>query len=280
MKETKSAWRTDPEALQAFSAYAAAYDPADPKIRLKIDHTYRVADLCRTIARARGWRSADVHLAWLCGLLHDIGRFEQVRRWGTFNDSRSISHAALGAQILFGGSGTPGDTDAAGAPPRSGIIRRFAPDPSHDTLIKAAVALHSNYRLPDDLDERTRGLCQVVRDADKIDILRVNCIESAQAIYGVSEQQMRESPISEQALSGFAAHRTLRRTERTYPADFVIGHLCFAFELAYPESLVILRRQGYLNRLLRRPFNNAQTAAVFADLRRQMNAWLDSAAPH
>lgn len=246
-------------ARRAFDAYTAAYNGADPKIRLKIDHTYRVADLCDRIARSMTERTDDVDLAWLCGLLHDIGRFEQVRRFGTFKDAESVSHAALGADILFGAGG---------------IIRRFAMDGGQDALIRAAVARHSDYRLPADMDERTRWFCDVVRDADKIDIVKVNCVEPVQATYDVSEGELAASPVSPQALAGFAEHRTLMRGERTYPADFVVGHICFAFELAYPESRRIMRRQGYLDRMLARPFSNEQTAAAFARMRAEMGAWL------
>ena len=38
------------EVIRAFRNYTAAYNPADPKIKLKIDHTYRVAGLCAKIA--------------------------------------------------------------------------------------------------------------------------------------------------------------------------------------------------------------------------------------
>ena len=40
----------DRRARQAFAAYAARYDVDDPKVKLKIDHTYRVAALCERIA--------------------------------------------------------------------------------------------------------------------------------------------------------------------------------------------------------------------------------------
>ncbi|MBR2699682.1 MAG: HD domain-containing protein, partial [Clostridia bacterium] len=56
----------------AFERYVAGYNAADPKIKLKIDHTYRVAGLCERIAADIS--AADVDLAWLCGMLHDIGR--------------------------------------------------------------------------------------------------------------------------------------------------------------------------------------------------------------
>ena len=39
--------------------------------------------------------AADVDLAWLLGMLHDVGRFEQLRRYGTFIDADSTDHAQL-----------------------------------------------------------------------------------------------------------------------------------------------------------------------------------------
>ena len=71
------------KALGAFAAYAARYNDRDPKVKLKIDHTYRVAGLCARIAAAQGLDAAGVDLAWLCGLLHDVGRFEQLRSQGS-----------------------------------------------------------------------------------------------------------------------------------------------------------------------------------------------------
>ena len=38
-------------AQKAFADYAAHYNAADAKVKLKIDHTYRVAALCARIDR-------------------------------------------------------------------------------------------------------------------------------------------------------------------------------------------------------------------------------------
>lgn len=86
--------------LDAFNSYVARFDVSDERIALKVEHTYEVAELCDEIAQGEGLPPADVDLAWLCGLLHDIGRFEQLRQWGTFSDAGSCSHAALGIQVL------------------------------------------------------------------------------------------------------------------------------------------------------------------------------------
>lgn len=58
----------------------------DPRVALKYEHTARVAALCVEIAAGLDMGAKDVDLACPCGLLHDIGHFEQLRIWGTFRD--------------------------------------------------------------------------------------------------------------------------------------------------------------------------------------------------
>ena len=57
-------------------------------INLKIDHTFRVMDLCKEIADSLGLSEEKVDLARLCGLLHDLGRFEQVKQTDSFSDRK------------------------------------------------------------------------------------------------------------------------------------------------------------------------------------------------
>ncbi|MBQ5475650.1 MAG: HD domain-containing protein, partial [Lachnospiraceae bacterium] len=83
-----------------FQEYVERYDISDTKIKLKYDHTYRVAELSDRIAKSLNLTDEDRNIAWTLGMFHDIGRFEQVRRYGTFEDAKSINHAALSADIL------------------------------------------------------------------------------------------------------------------------------------------------------------------------------------
>ena len=84
-----------------FAAYTDRYDSSDGKIKLKIDHTYRVADICERIAKSLSLSGKDTDLAWLLGMVHDIGRFEQLKRYGTFSDAQSIDHAHFGVELLY-----------------------------------------------------------------------------------------------------------------------------------------------------------------------------------
>ena len=243
-------------ARAAFRDYVRAYDPSNPRIALKISHTYRVADLSHRIAHEEG---LDADLAWLCGLLHDIGRFEQVRRFDTFNDAASVNHAAMGTHVLFGT-----------ADPRGPRMRDFIEDESEDALVATAIATHSDFRLPTNLDERTRAYANVLRDADKIDILKVNCICPIEDIYGVTSGDMSASELSPAVVEAFYAHSTVPRGIRRHPADILVGHICFAWELVYSTSRRIVREQGYLDDMLSRTFVNPKTQEAFAAMAAHM----------
>lgn len=269
-------------ARAAFLAYVAPYDPANPRIALKVTHTLHVADLCDRIAREQGWAAADVDLAWLCGLLHDMGRFEQVRRWNTFRDAVSCSHAKLGASVLFGERERLGEPVPAATPdfdaPR---IRDFIDSSAKDAVIRTAIELHSDYRLPRDLDPRARAFTELVRDADKIDILRTVDEDTPETILGCDADELLASSLSPAATRAFDARRCMLRDDRSQPADFLVSFACFAFELAYPQSRGIMREQGYATALLTKPFGieapfrNSHTRSELQRMAHELGLYLE-----
>ena len=259
------------QAAAAFKRYTDAYDAANPRIALKIEHTYHVAEACDTVAREQGWSPEDIDLAWLCGLLHDMGRFEQLRRWDTFKDAESMSHAALGVEVLFGE--TPADA------PATTSIRDFIETDAHDELIRSSIAYHSDFRLPAQLDERTRHFCDIVRDGDKVDIMRTIADSTVDTVLKVDEDAFLASHFSSPTLAAFDERRCVARDERDEPADYLVGLICFMFELAYPASCALAREQGDIDRLLdapfgiTRPFSDPATQATWERLKDEMRDW-------
>lgn len=263
-------------AQETFDSYVAEYDVTNPRIALKVEHTLRVAELCERIAREAGFTPASIDLAWLCGLLHDIGRFEQLRRWDTFSDAASTSHAALGAEVLFGSEGDGSATDT------TGIIHCFIdPNDELEEIVRAAVGFHSNYQLPEDLDIRTRAVCDVVRDADKLDILRVASTDTVETVLNATEDELLASVVSPAIEDAFFEHRTARYAERVTPVDYLVNLACFAFELVYPASLEIADEQEFIYRALERPFGitrpfeNKVTAQLMNRMDGHLRAWVD-----
>ena len=239
---------------QIFNQYVSGYNAADPKIKLKIDHTYRVADLAQRIAGVQDIPSVD--LAWLCGMLHDIGRFEQVRRYGTFIDAKSVNHAEFGADLLF----------------REGLIERFdlSLSPEEMRLLESSIRHHNVYELPEDLCGTERTYCDILRDADKIDIYRVNYETPFEDIYNVGLDELKRSAVSEEVKECFRRGTTVLKDFKKTPVDYLVGHICLCFGLVYPVSNEIVRKQGYLDKLLAFKSEDAETAEWFRYMRREM----------
>ena len=186
-----------------------------------------------------------------------------------------MSHAALGVEVLFGEN--PADAPAATS------IRDFIESDVYDELIRASIAYHSDFRLPAQLDERTCRFCDIVRDGDKVDIMRTIADSTVDTILKVSKDKFLDSHFSAPTLQAFAERRCVARDERNEPADYLVGLICFMFELVYPASRALAREQGDIFRLLNapfgitKPFTDSATQATWSRLRGEMRDWLAGA---
>lgn len=269
--------------INAFAEYVRNYDPSDEKIKLKIDHTYRVAGLCQRIAESLGLSEPDVDIAWLLGMLHDIGRFEQIRRFGTFNDVQSVDHAEFGADLLF----------------KEGLIRKFAEGyyeecelarsgneeaeqiiknnehHNKDTgLLEMAIRQHNKYRVKEDLTERQRMFCDILRDADKVDIFKVNADIPMEIIYDVTTEELKNGIITKEVLESFYKKETVLKSVRRSAVDHIVGHISLLFELVYKESYRQAKEQGYVYKLLNFKSDVPEVNAEFDDMRKYVDEFL------
>ncbi|MDE7206224.1 MAG: HD domain-containing protein [Lachnospiraceae bacterium] len=245
-------------ALSAFSNYVKNYNTSDEKVRLKIEHTYRVCDLCEQIAKASGFSADETQIAWLTGLLHDVGRFEQLRRYGTFVDAQSIDHAEFGADILF----------------RENKIRDYIDDSSEDILLEKAVRCHSAYRVPAAYTAREKKFADLLRDADKIDILKVNILFPLEEIYNVTTQELKNCTVTPEVMQAFFEEHAVLRALKKTPVDNVVGHISLVYELVYPVSTKIMCEQGYLEKLMDFHSELAQTNSQFEEIRKKMRKYV------
>lgn len=276
---------------KTFQEYTDRYDSTNPKIKLKIDHTYRVANLCEQIAQSLELSAAEVDLAWLSGMLHDVGRFEQLRRYNTFSDAQSIDHARFAVELLYD----------------DGLIADYVPEISTTELVadartwrsmgganesptaqsediplsdilqtlRIAIGEHSAYRIQKGLDERTQMFCQILRDADKVDIFRVICDTPMEEVYGFQTKDILRSAITPEVMQAFYEHHAVLRKLKKCPADYIVAHGSLTFELVYPESLRIAKEQGYLKQMMSFQSENPDTAEIFEDLRKDLNGYLE-----
>ena len=122
-------------------------------MQLKRTHTAFVVKNAEAIADGEGFSDEERETALAAALLHDTGRYEQLRRYDTFKDSDSVDHAVFSHDIVKA-QGWLGEAK------------------NRDSILKA-VLYHNRRDLPGGLDPLTEVAAHTVRDADKLDIFRV-----------------------------------------------------------------------------------------------------------
>ena len=240
--------------ISQFKGYVQGFAAVDEGVQLKLSHSLRVSSWCERLAKALHLSHDDVDLAWLIGVLHDIGRFEQLREYHTFIDYQSMDHAKYGARYLF----------------QDGHIRDFLKDDSQDPVIEMAIGLHNVYRLPEDLTPRQRLFCRLIRDADKIDIFKVcaDGLRQGKNVWRVDDKDFEHQPISEAVMKEARQKKLVQTQVKKTFMDFYVGTLCFYFDLVYDESRKFTREQGSFDELLGFHSQNPDSEAKLNEIRR------------
>ena len=269
-----------------FKKYTDNYDISDEKIKLKVDHTYRVAALSERIARSLGLGDDDTNLAWLIGMLHDIGRFEQLKNYGTFSDAESIDHAHYGVELLFedgliekfasenAAKDLKGTKDLKETAVKSENKEKETKEISELDILRTAIWNHSVYRVEEGLTDRVKRFCNIIRDADKIDILKVNYDVTLEVIYDVTTEELKNSGVTDEVMKAFMEHHAVLRSLKKTPIDNLVGHAALVFELVYNESFKIVKEQGYIEKMLSYVSDNQDTVKKFEIMRNDMNKFL------
>lgn len=219
-----------------FDDYCDSYTTSSTEdqrnITVKRDHTHEVRLNAVQIARDLRLDAPQTLLAEAIALFHDVGRFPQYRQFKTFDDSISVNHAALGAKVLL-----------------ENRVLRDLPRRDQDIIIRA-VTLHNVFFLPEGLDEETLLFSRLIRDADKLDILRV-VIE-----YFQQEPERRADAValglpdhpgySDEVLSCVHQKKMAMKSMLTTQNDFKLLQLTWLYDLNFDGSLRIVATRNYI----------------------------------
>ena len=163
---------------ELYDAYVDTFREADGKLpvmmRLKRVHTGFVVKNAEAIADGENFTAEEREVSLAAALLHDTGRYEQLKRYNTFKDSDSVDHAVFSHDIVV----EKGWLDQMqGKAKEEGRGEQWK-----DSILKA-VLYHNRRDLPEEVDNPpfasnlrlhlTSIAAHTVRDADKLDIFRV-----------------------------------------------------------------------------------------------------------
>lgn len=220
-----------------FEKYVDHYDSNNSNVRRKINHSYRVVKVAETIAKSLKLSIEDIKLVKLIALLHDIGRFEQIKKYNTFSDKDSIDHANLGVEILF----------------KDNLIRKFIEDNHYDDIIYKAIKNHNKYSIEEGLNEKELLHAKIIRDADKTDIyeIYIEDIENNENVIYDYDSISKET-ISNKVISYIEKSELVNINDKITNIDRYIAALAFVFDYNFAKGLEIVKEKQYIQKLINR----------------------------
>ncbi len=223
-----------------FDGYVSAFYGDDAltneNIALKDDHTRRMCDDIKLITEELGLDDNQKMLAETAVLLHDVGRFEQFRKYKAYNDIVTESHSLLALKVLA----------------ENKVLDCLSQ--RERKIIEEAVRLHGVKELPNNLDEQTELISRLVRDADKLDIyfITINWLGDLRknpqkylATMGFSA----ENKYSKQIVLAVLNNKTINYKDLKTLNDMVIAQLGWIIDVNFTPTLKEIKKRNLLEQL-------------------------------
>lgn len=224
--------------IKEFRKYVNKFDRKDYAINLKYNHSIRVMNISQYIAKKLNLSKEDIQLAILIGLLHDYGRFEQWTKYKTFCDLISLDHGDLGVNLLF----------------ESGDIKKYTNILNNEDILINAIKYHNKYSYPNSLDEKNKLFCNIIRDADKLDIL--NIFSNGTLIFEVVDDE-----ISSKVRKDFFGNKSINIEDVENKNDEIILKLAMIYDLRYNVSFEYLDKKKYIWKI----YNSLENKEIFLE---------------
>ncbi len=204
-------------AKKVFDKYVLEYDMKNKDISLKYRHTYKVVDLMEELANRLNLDKEKVIVAKIIGLLHDIGRFEQLKLYSSYDDYSSIDHAKYSCDYLF----------------RDGHIRDFLESDKYDKIIQCAIFNHNKIKIDEqNISDEELLFSKMIRDMDKVDIYRSEAVDF--------QMEFNANEVTKEVLESFKNGHLIERNKIKSKSDETLVTLGFIYDFNFDISLDIL----------------------------------------
>jgi putative nucleotidyltransferase with HDIG domain len=218
-----------------FTEYVATFytgiQDFDQNIALKYDHSLRVSKEIRGLGASIGLTGRELADVELAGLFHDIGRFQQFRKYRTGLDIHSVDHASLGVTILQ----------------KRKLLQGLEHDSSES--ITYAVAHHNKLEIPHDASGKALLYTRLLRDADKLDIWRIMCEyypkekKNPYIVLDLPDLPEIDGSVIEDLLAGRIVHTTNLMSLN----DFKLLEMGWVYDINFRRTFELIREREYIS---------------------------------
>ncbi len=247
------------KAKKILKKYIEKYDIENSRIQIKANHIYRVAEKSKKIAQNIGLKEEDVKLAELIGLLHDIGRFEQIKKYNTFADRMSEDHAELGIKVLL----------------ENNFLNEFLEDKSEQEILIKAIRNHNKYKIQEKLNKQELLHAKIIRDADKLDIYEVIIKANIEDSSWFKSENIDEEKLNNKMYEDFINQRPILYENMKNSVDQIVTWIAYIYDLNFPISLKIVKKNEYINKLVKKiNYKDEQTKQRMEQIEKQAEEYI------
>ena len=244
-------------AIKEFEKFTKKYDLTFPKMKRKLEHSFRVMENAKNIAKSLNLNDEKIELSTLIGLIHDIGHFEEIKVKDILREECQIDHGDLGIEILQ----------------KDNYIRKYIEDNKYDNIIFKAIKNHNKFKIEEGLSAEELLFAKIIRDADKLDIL----YEGAEIFWTENEQieEIINSKVSDEVIEYFAKHIYFDRKYIKTKADSIIQFITLMFDINFKYDFEVIKRENYISKILNKfEFNDNNTTRKIEHIRRIANKYI------
>ncbi len=221
-------------------------------ITMKYEHSIRVCKEIIDIGKTLSLNRRLLYVAEITALLHDIGRFEQYIRYGTFVDKMSEDHATLGIRIIS----------------EEGILDGI--DDKKSNTVLSVIGYHNKVEIPSDLTGECLILAKLLRDADKIDILNVvtnyyyreNEKKNDAIELGLSDM----SNVSDKIMEDIRAERVAKIEYMKTLNDLKALQMSWVFDVNFVKTFQIIKERRYLEKIRDSLSDNRKAREIYSTI--------------
>ena len=236
--------------IEEFNKFVENYDMNNDNILRKYDHSFRVMNFSIEIAKDINLKEKQIELIGIIGLLHDIGRFEQWKKFNTYSDLNSVDHANLGVDILK----------------NNDYINNYIQDENSKNIIFKAIYNHNKLKIEEDIDFNTEIICKIIRDADKLDIMQTQGNKEIPKNIKLNKEKIKNIYLKQCCINGKNAD----------DVDIIIKILCFIFDLNFQYSFKYLQDENIIHDKIMLLKNNCSKDVNLDEIEKFLNEYINS----
>lgn len=212
--------------MKIFEQYVRKYDMNNINIKAKYFHSLKVMETMRELANGLNiFTEEEIGLCEFIGLFHEIGNFSKTPNYHIDEDNEDSYDRTI--DLLF----------------NKGLIREVTKDKTYDNVVRIALYSYDKIGFPSDIDEKTKHICAMLKDAHNLDYFRIFIN------YPYVDSRISSYPNS-LVYNEFKQYKSISAKMSENSADSVLVVLSKMYSFNYRYSYYVLKQNNYVNKII------------------------------